>query len=76
SSHEATRKGLPIMHRPIEFAPVIIEDGADIGAGAILLPGVRIGRQAQVGAGSVVTGNVPAHYVVAGCPARRLGRRR
>ncbi|WP_306212549.1 sugar O-acetyltransferase [Actinoplanes sp. RD1] len=51
-------------------APVVIEDDVWIGAGAILLPGVTIGRGSVVGAGAVVTGNVPPDVVVAGVPAR------
>lgn len=47
-----------------------IERGAKIGANATLLPGVRIGRDALVGAGAVVTKDVPAGAVVAGNPAR------
>ncbi|MGH7183761.1 MAG: acyltransferase [Nitrospiraceae bacterium] len=62
----------PIIHSQIEFAPVIIEDGADIGAGATILPGVRIGKGAQIGAGAVVSRDVQAHTVVAGVPARLL----
>lgn len=50
--------------------PPIIEDGASIGAGAILLPGVRIGAGAMVGAGAVVTRDVPARSVIRGEPAR------
>ena len=50
--------------------PIVIEDNVWIGGGAILLPGVRIGKNAVVGAGSVVTRNVPANTVVAGNPAR------
>lgn len=50
--------------------PVRIEDGAWIGAGAIILPGVTIGIQSIVGAGSVVTRDVPDGCVVAGNPAR------
>ena len=41
-----------------------------VGGGAILLPGVRIGQNAVVGAGAVVTRDVPANTVVAGNPAR------
>ncbi len=48
----------------------VIEDGAKIGAGATLLPGVRIGRSAIVGAGATVTRNVPRGSVVFGTPAR------
>lgn len=50
--------------------PVIIEDDVWLGTRAIVLPGVRIGRGAVVGAGSVVTRDVPAWTVVAGNPAR------
>ena len=60
----------PILHRPIGFAKVTLEDGCDIGVGAILLPGVTIGRNAQVGAGAVVTHSVAARTIVAGNPAR------
>jgi maltose O-acetyltransferase len=50
--------------------PIVIEDKVWIGGGAILLPGVRIGRNAVVGAGAVVTRSVAANVVVAGNPAR------
>jgi len=50
--------------------PVVIEDNVWIGGGAILLPGVTIGRNAVVGAGAVVSRDVPANTVVAGNPAR------
>lgn len=50
--------------------PILIEENAWIGGGAIILPGVKIGRNAVVGAGAVVTRNVPANTVVAGNPAR------
>lgn len=52
--------------------PVVIEDNVWIGGGAILLPGVTIGRNAVVGAGAVVTRSVPANVVAAGNPARVL----
>ena len=55
-------------------APVRIEDGAWIGAGAIILPGVTIGRKSVVGAGSIVTRDVAACSIVAGNPARVIGR--
>lgn len=50
--------------------PIIIEDNVWLGGSAILLPGVRIGRNAVVGAGAVVSRSVPANMVVAGNPAR------
>ena len=55
------------------FAPVRIEDGAWLGAGAIILPGVTVGRDAIVGAGAVVTRDVPPGETVTGVPARVVG---
>ncbi|MCF7719774.1 sugar O-acetyltransferase [Aeromonas jandaei] len=52
--------------------PITIEDRVWIGGGAILLPGVTIGREAIVGAGAVVTKDVPAGARVVGNPARIL----
>ena len=52
-----------------EAKPIVIEDNVWLGGSAILLPGVRIGRNAVVGAGAVVSRNVPANTVVAGNPA-------
>jgi maltose O-acetyltransferase len=53
-------------------APVTVRDGAFIGAGSIVLPGVTIGEHAIVAAGSVVTRDVPDRTVVGGNPARHL----
>lgn len=50
--------------------PVTIEDDVWIGAGAIILPGITVGKGSVVGAGSVVTKNVPSGVTVAGNPAR------
>ncbi len=72
SEHEDPGAGRPFMEGPLRFAPVHIEAGADIGARAVILPGVRIGRGAVVGAGAVVTRDVPPLAVVAGVPARIL----
>jgi acetyltransferase-like isoleucine patch superfamily enzyme len=62
----------PSRMRPGEFERTIIEKGASIGANATILPGVRIGAEAMVGAGSVVTRDVPARGVVVGNPARLI----
>ena len=51
----------------------IVKKGASIGAGAVILPGITIGENALVGAGSVVTKNVPPNTIVAGNPARVVG---
>lgn len=53
-----------------KFAPIKIGDNCFIGANATVMPGVTIGSNAVVGAGSVVTKDVPDDTVVAGCPAR------
>lgn len=55
---------------PYNAQPPIIEDNAAIGAGAVILPGVRIGYGALVGAGAVVTKDVPRLTIVLGSPAR------
>ena len=52
--------------------PTIVEDGASIGSSVTVLCGITIGRNALVGAGSVVTKNVPANTIVAGNPARKI----
>ena len=53
-------------------APIVIGDGAFIGAGSIILKGVTIGEKAVIGAGSVVTKDVPAGEIWAGNPAAKL----
>jgi acetyltransferase-like isoleucine patch superfamily enzyme len=75
SQHEEAPRSVAIFNAPLELAAVTIEDGADIGVGAIILPGVRVGQGAQIGAGAVVTRDVPAYAVAAGNPARVLRER-
>jgi acetyltransferase-like isoleucine patch superfamily enzyme len=55
---------------PGKTAPVVLESDVLVGAGSIILKGVKIGKHSVVGAGSVVTRNVPASVLVAGNPAR------
>lgn len=55
---------------PPQFSRILIKHNASIGANATLLPGVTIGQFAMVGAGSVVTRDVPDYAVVVGNPAR------
>lgn len=62
-------------HLPLQVAPIEIGDEAFIGARAFILPGVKIGRRAVVGACAVVTRDVPDGVVVAGNPAAPLPRR-
>ncbi|PKO24158.1 MAG: N-acetyltransferase [Chloroflexi bacterium HGW-Chloroflexi-1] len=56
-----------------EVAPIRICYGSSIGARSVVLPGVTIGRFAMVGAGAVVTRDVPAHGLVVDNPARLIG---
>lgn len=69
--------GLPygLSSRPLETAPVIIEKHVWIGAGTVILPGVRIGENAVVAAGSLINKDVPPFSMVAGVPARLVIQR-
>lgn len=58
---------------PSAFLRTIVEDEASIGANATILPGIRIGRGAMVGAGAVVTRDVPPNATVVGNPAKIVG---
>ena len=60
----------PRSKQPFEFQTTTLRRGASIGAGAVLLPGITIGERAMVGAGAVVTRDVPAFAIVVGNPAR------
>lgn len=55
---------------PTRLAGVTVESGAFVGSGAIILAGIRVGRHSIVGAGALVSDNVPPYTVVAGVPAR------
>lgn len=59
------------VERKDEFAPTIVERGVTVGANATIVCGHRLGEYSMIGAGSVVTKDVPAHAVVVGNPARR-----
>jgi acetyltransferase-like isoleucine patch superfamily enzyme len=73
--HDYTDATTPILDQPMsEPEPVEIGAGAYLGAGSIVLPGVRIGAGAYVGEGAVVTRDVPEHAVVFGNPARIVER--
>ena len=58
---------------PDKFLSTIVEKGASVGGGAVLLPGITIGQGAMVGAGAVVTKSVPPYAIVTGSPARITG---
>jgi dTDP-4-dehydrorhamnose 3,5-epimerase-like enzyme len=58
---------------PEKFLQTIIHTGASIGANATILPGIQVGTHAMIGAGAVVTRDVPAYAIVVGNPARIRG---
>lgn len=72
STHTGWPVDVPIIQTDLEIKPVRIGAWADIGTNAVILPGVTIGKGSLVGAGAVVTTDVPPFAVVAGVPARFL----
>jgi acetyltransferase-like isoleucine patch superfamily enzyme len=76
SSHDDRNTAIPVIDNPLTFGEVVIGDGADIGTGAVILPGVTIGEGAVIGAGAVVTTDVEPYTVVAGVPARQIRSRK
>ena len=83
SNHEMTHANLQAMlhsrfgFQPFAFErkPVVLENNVWIGDSAILLAGTHAGNGAVIGAGSVVTGEVPPFGIVAGVPAKLIGMR-
>ena len=73
SDHQSA-PGQPVVSQPMVSAPVKIGDDVWIGAHACLLKGVTIGQGAVIGAGAVVTRDVPPFARVAGVPAKPIGR--
>jgi UDP-2-acetamido-3-amino-2,3-dideoxy-glucuronate N-acetyltransferase len=58
---------------PAQYLATIIRQGASVGANATVLAGIEIGNHAMIGAGAVVTADVPAHAVVVGNPGSQIG---
>ncbi|HEX9707026.1 MAG TPA: acyltransferase [Steroidobacteraceae bacterium] len=75
ANHTPSTGERPLHRAPITARGIDIEDNVWIGAGARILDGVRIGKNAVIGAGSVVTRSVPANATVAGVPARVIRQR-
>jgi acetyltransferase-like isoleucine patch superfamily enzyme len=71
-SHEIDAEGLRSAGTGVS-SQIVIEDGAWIGAGAMIMPGVTVGTKAVVGAGALVRGDVPSGNIVAGVPVRKIG---
>jgi acetyltransferase-like isoleucine patch superfamily enzyme len=72
SVHTEADVSRPVISNALEFGEVTVGDGTDIGVNTIILPGVNISEGCIIGAGSVVTKDLPAYSVAAGNPARIL----
>jgi acetyltransferase-like isoleucine patch superfamily enzyme len=72
SAHTGEPRDIPIIATSLVIKPVRVGFGADIGMNSSILPGVQIGAHSIVGAGSVVTHDVPEYAIVAGAPAKVL----
>jgi acetyltransferase-like isoleucine patch superfamily enzyme len=72
SVHTGVPVDVPIIQTDLEIKPVRVGAWADVGTNAVILPGVKIGNGSIIGAGAVVTQDVPPFGVVAGVPARFL----
>jgi acetyltransferase-like isoleucine patch superfamily enzyme len=75
ASNYRTAPGVPVMRQPREERDVVIGRDVWLGARVIVLPGVRVGDGAVIGAGSVVTRSVPENAIAVGVPARVVGSR-
>lgn len=76
SEHTGDPIDEPIIATALTIKPVVIGFGADVGTNATILPGVRVGANAIIGAGAVVNHDVPDYAIAAGIPARILRSRR
>lgn len=75
SQHTGEPVDVPIIATPLNIKPVVIGTGADIGTNASVLPGVRVGANSIIGAGAVVSKDIPDYAIAAGVPARVLRSR-
>ena len=77
SNHSFSDLTIPMNRQGFDAPrPIVIEDDVWIGARVIILPGVRVGRGSIIGAGSVVTRDIPPYSIVGGNPARLIRSRK
>ena len=67
--------GMPVQAQAMQKAPVVLEDEVWLGSHVVILPGVRIGQGAVIGAGSIVTRSIPPNAIAYGVPARVIRMR-
>jgi acetyltransferase-like isoleucine patch superfamily enzyme len=72
STHVGSPVEIPIIQTDLEIKQVKVEAWADIGVNAVILPGITVGKGSIIGAGAVVTEDVPPFAIVAGVPAKLL----
>lgn len=70
NSHETNNRHQSVLKQGIKTKPVRVCEGAFIGANVVILPGVTIGKHSIIGAGSIVTKDVPDYCTAVGAPAR------
>lgn len=76
SNHSHARTDIPMLEQGLDHMPVYIGNDVWIGTRAIILPGVKIGNGVIIGAGAVVTKDVPDFAIVGGVPAKVVKMRR
>lgn len=76
SRHKECGCDSPILFSELEFLPININEDCNIGIGAILLPGTKIGKGCKIGAGAVVNNSIPDYSVAVGIPAEIIKNRR
>lgn len=76
ANHVFADPDTPIMHQGMDAAPIVIEDDVWIAGKVMLTAGVRIGKGSVIGAGSVVTKDIPPYSIAVGIPARVIKSRK
>jgi serine acetyltransferase len=74
--HMFNETAVSMREQPTKFAKISIEDDVWIGSNAVILPGIKIGRGSIVGAGAVVSKNIPSYSIAVGIPARVIKDRK
>ncbi|MGD2205993.1 MAG: acyltransferase [Anaerolineae bacterium] len=74
-NHTFARRDVPIRAQPTVEQPIVVEEDVWLGASAIVLGGVTVGRGSVVGAGAVLTHDLPPYSIARGVPARVVGVR-